>query len=478
MPHTPRPRHVMLLVGEDTGRHLGCYGEGYAHTPHLDRLAAQGCRFTHAFTHAPVCAPSRGGLIAGRYPWAIGNHHMRSRLIDPPRLFTHELRSAGVHVAWPTKTDFNFEAPADFADTTEDWLDTPGQAMSDRPTFWYRNFGVTHESAVWEFNPMNPTARPYAQALAALSPDELHDPAEAPVPPYLPDVYETRRDVARYFDCLRVQDRQVGRALDALDAAGLADDTLVIYLTDHGRGLPREKRWCYDAGFHLPLIVRWPGVIEPGSVDDQMVAWVDIAPTILSVLGVAVPESYDGRVFLGEEAQATPRREYAFAGRDRMDANYDFVRACRSSRFLYIRNGFPSLPYAARQWYMEHEPTFQAMRNLHARGLLTGDAALFFAPRKATEEFFDCDADPHCLRNLAEDPAHAAAIGEHRAAYEAFFAEVPDLGLEDETALIERGLIEDQLDEYRTRVAPLPPAYQIGPELAPVTRHEAAAYRV
>jgi uncharacterized sulfatase len=464
----------MLLVGEDTGRHMGCYGNAYAHTPHLDRLAAEGCRYTHAFSHAPVCAPSRCGLVTGRYPWAIGSHHMRSRLCDPPRMFTHELRDAGVHVAWPTKTDFNFETPPDHADTEEDWLNTLADAPPPAAAFLYRNFVITHECHTWDLNPFG--GRPYAETLEQLTADELHDPAEATVPPYLPDTPETRRDIARYHDNLRVQDRQIGEALARLDAAGIADRTLVIYLTDHGRGLPREKRWCYDAGIHLPLILRWPGVIEPGTTNDDLIAWVDLAPTILSLMGVDVPSDYDGQVFLGPD-RAAPR-EFVFAGRDRMDANFDHVRVARSKRYHYIRNGFPELPYAGQQWYMEHEPTFQIMRNLRALGQLEGDAALFMADSKASEEFFDCEADPDCIRNLAEDPAHQAELNRHRRALDEFAARVPDLGLKDEQELIDAGVIYDDLDtEYRPRVGVLPPPLRIGPERFPVTRREAEALR-
>ncbi|MBB6441683.1 sulfatase family protein [Phycisphaera mikurensis] len=469
---TSCPKHVMLLVGEDTGLHLGCYGNGYATTPNLDRLASGGCRFTQAFTHSPVCAPSRSGLVTGRYPWAIGTHAMRSTLLDPPRLFTHALREAGIHVAWPTKTDFNFEPPAGFADTTDDWLETLAGSPPAGPAFFYRNFAATHESRVWDVNPHG--GKTYADTLASLGADELHDPAAAPVPPYLPDTPQTRRDVARYHDNLLMQDREIGRALDALDAAGIADETLVIYLTDHGRGLPREKRWCYDAGIHLPLIVRWPGVIEPETVDDRLVAWVDVAPTILALMGVPVPPGGDGRVFLGEE-RAEPRA-FVFAGRDRMDANFDHVRVARSKRYHYIRNGFPGLPYASHHGYMEHEPTLQRMRDLHAAGELHGDAALFMAVNKRPEELFDARADPDCLRNLADDPEHSAALAEHRRALDGFAASVPDLGLRDEADLIAEGLVADRLTgEYRPRVSTLAPEHRIGPERAPLTRAEAEA---
>ena len=462
--------NFVLLVGEDTGRHMGCYGEPYAHTPNLDRLAAEGCRFTNSFSHAPVCAPSRSGLVTGQYPWKIGTHPMRSTLLDPPRLFTHELRDAGYHVAWPTKTDFNFEPPRDFADTTEDtWKDK----LPDGPFFVFRNFNVTHESCLWEKK--NHEGVGFAERTAGLEDALRHDPADAPVPPYLPDNAVTRRDIANYFDLLTLQDREIGEVLETLDASPARDRTVVIYMTDHGRGLPREKRWCYDAGVHLPLIVRWPGGLEPGSVDERLVAWVDIAPTVLSLAGVAPPEDYDGRIFLGEHT-AEPR-EYVFAGRDRMDEVYDRQRVARSRRYHYVRNDLPDQPWAVRQSYMEQEPTYQEMRRLHAAGELHGDAAVFMQPSKPAEELFDVAADPHCVHNLSADPAHAEALAEHRGALHRFQREVPDLGLVDEREQIAAGLVKDRLsNEYQSRRGQLDePTYRMGPDPIPLTRDEALA---
>lgn len=468
MPATPL--NIVLLVGEDTGRHHGCYGEPYADTPNLDRLAAEGCRYTNAFTHAPVCAPSRSGLITGRYPWSIGSHHMRSTLLEPPRLFTQELRDAGYYTAWPTKKDFNFVEPSDYVHTTEDkWKDD----LPDGPFFLYRNFDVTHESGVWDIQNWN--MQTYATRTACLTDEQRHDPANAPVPPYLADTPETRRDIARYFDLLTVQDMEIGQILDKLDASPHRDNTVVIYLTDHGRGLPREKRWCYDAGVHLPLIVRWPGVIEPGTVSDELVAWVDIAPTILSLTGVPIPESYDGQVFLGPDK--APPREFVFAGRDRMDEVYDIQRAARSKAFHYIRNDFPQLPWCPRQWYMEQEPTFASMRRTKREGTLCGPAATFLGPSKPAEELYDTRKDPYQINNLADDPAYRDVLDKHRTALETMQEETADLGRVCETELIQRGLVENRLEkEFRPLIKPLPEADRLGPKTAPLTRSEAEAY--
>ncbi|MEX0887700.1 MAG: sulfatase [Phycisphaeraceae bacterium] len=461
--------NIILLVGEDVGRHLHCYGDAYASTPNLDRLASEGHRYTHAFSTAPVCAPSRSCLVTGRYAFSMGSHHMRSTLLEPPRLFTHELRDAGWHVNWHTKTDFNFEPPGDFADERSDWLEalrTGG--LPEKPCLLFRNFGVTHESTMWP-EPWNDAGAVRERVANAhrLAPEQRHDPAKARVPAYLPDTPEVRADIARYYDALSIQDAQVGEVLDALDASPYRDDTIVIYMSDHGRGLWREKRWCYGSGIHLPLLVRAPDVTQAGAVVDELVSWVDIAPTLLSLAGVGVPAGYQGRVFLGP-GRGEPR-EHVFAGRDRMDEAFDRVRVCRSRRWHYIRNYHPELPWAQRMRYMEHQLTTQAVRERHARGELPEAAQPWLARTKPAEELYDAEADPDMVRNLASDPAHAKVVRDHAAALDRFLAEAGDLGDVPETELIARGIVADQLDEYRGRIEPLPERYRIGPEQTLVT---------
>lgn len=477
--------NILLLIGEDTGLHPGCYGNDYASTPHIDRLAEQGARYTHALTTCPVCAPSRSSVVTGIYPWSLGTHAMRSTLLQPPRLFTHHLRDLGYYVNWHTKTDFNFDPtypPGDdpFCDEANDWIDRLAQgSLPDRPLFLYRNFGVTHESTMWDraWGHDWGMRRERLDHQHLLLPHQRHDPAKAPVPPYLPDTPNVRQNIAWYFDALSIQDHQVGKVLEALDRSGKAQDTVVIYMTDHGRGLPREKRWCYEAGLHLPLIVRWPARIRPGTVIDEIVNWVDIAPTILRMAGLPggrMPERFQGRAFLGDDL--TPPRRYAFAGRDRMDETYDSQRVARDHRFHYIRNDCPNLPYAQRNLYMERMLAMHDLRVMRAQGALHGDAAVFMRETKPAEELYDWRADPHMVRNLADDPAFAADRARLRAALEQHLQSVGDLGAVPERELVARGLVKDRLEEYRSRVAPLPTEHRIGPELTCFEMHEARAY--
>lgn len=462
---TQRP-NFMLLVAEDTGLHQGCYGNPYADTPDIDRLASEGCRYTRGYTHSPVCAPSRGGLVTGMYPWSLGIHQMRSTLLDPPRLFTHELRDAGYHVGWPTKTDFNFEPPEDFCDSRDNWWEA---VPPDGPFFLYRNFGVTHESSVWDTK--NPEGNDHAARTAEL-PDALrHDPAEAPVPPYLADTPNTRREIARYHDALTLQDIRVGQCLDWLDQHGLRDNTVVIYLADHGRGLPREKRWLYDAGVHLPLIVRWPGHIEPGTINEQLIGWVDHAPTWLSLARIDIPGHYQGRVYLGDN-RIEPRR-YVYSGRDRMDEAFDKVRCVRSKTHLYIRNDFPHIPYAQRNHYMEQELTLHDLRELHTRDGTNDAQAQWLADRKPAEELYDLATDPDSLHNLADNPRQSQTLVALRTELERFLADVGDLGDTTEEDLIAQGLVKDRLEEFRQRIEPLPERYRLGPGIGVLTLREA-----
>jgi N-sulfoglucosamine sulfohydrolase len=229
----------------------------------------------------------------------------------------------------------------------------------------------------------------------------------------------------------------------------------VVLLTgDHGRGLPRSKRWIYDSGIHVPLLVRWPGQIQPGIVKEELVSWLDFAPTALALAGVPVPGQMQGQVFLGPKA--APERKYIFAARDRMDETFDRMRAVRSKDYKYIRNFHPELPYAQRIAYAEEMPTLQAWRRLFRAGRLTGPQALFFAPSKPREELYQVTLDPHEIRNLAGLPQHEGVLKELRAALDQWIEQTHDLGGTPESELVKRGLVKDVSAQYADRKLPPP----------------------
>jgi uncharacterized sulfatase len=433
--------NIIWLVGEDMGPELGCYGDAQAITPNIDKLARQSARFTRCFTHAPVCAPSRSGLITGQYPTTIGTHHMRSKLIAPPPTFTSYLRQTGYFVAWPGKTDFNFDVPTNAFDSTADWT----RRKPREPFFAYLNFPDSHESSIR----MADKFKRFTEGLTAA---ERHDPARMQLPPYHPDTAETRRDLANYYDLVTAVDKKVGEVLQFIEKQGLAERTIVFLTGDHGRGLPRSKRWIYDSGIHVPLLVRWPGHLEPGSVKEQLVSFIDFAPTTLALAGVPVPAQMQGQIFLG--SKAAPERTYIFAARDRMDETYDRIRAVRSRDYKYIRNFEPELPYAQRIAYAEEMPTLQAWRRLARSGQLNATQKLFFAATKPREELYDLRTDPHEVNNLVGSAQHEAVLKQLRTALDQWMEETHDLGGIAEADLVKRGLVKDVSAQYADRKVP------------------------
>jgi uncharacterized sulfatase len=426
----PKRLNILCITCEDMSPDLGCYGDTYARTPNLDRLAKQGVRFTRAFSVAGVCAPSRSAIITGMYPTTIGTHHMRSKGVPPPyvRCFTEYLRALGYYCTNNVKTDYNFDSPVTAWDESSNkahWRNRPKGA----PFFAVFNLTVTHESQIRTPDEV------FAKQTKRLKPEERHDPKFAKIPPYYPDTPVVRNDWARYYDLITAMDYQVGDLLRQLEEDGLADSTIVIFFSDHGRGLPRAKRWLYDSGIHVPLLVRWPGQIKPGTVRDDLVSFLDLAPTMLSLAGAAVPKHLQGQVFLGDKM--APERQYIYGVRDRMDERYDRIRCVRDKQFHYIRNLEPQLPYAQPIAYMDQMPTMKEWRRLAAEGKLQGPQKHFFTDKRPEEELYDVAADPHEVNNLAGSPKHQDVLKRMRAELQRWQKGTKDLGHIPEEKLTE-----------------------------------------
>ena len=302
------------------------------------------------------------------------------------------------------------------------------------------NIVTTHESRI------RATPEEFQKLTASLTPWDRHDPAGAPLSPYYPDTPLVRRDMANYYDLVTAMDYEVGRLLRELERDGLADNTVVFYYGDHGRGLTRAKYWIYDSGIHIPLLIRWPGKIIPGTVVDRMVSGIDFGPTVLSITGLKAPPHMQGAPFLGRH-EAPPRR-YIFAARDRIDETYDIIRCARDELYKYIRNHQPCKPYAQYMFDQDRMPTMQEMRRLHFEAVLRqkrleepvdeGPMGLFFTPEKPPEELYDVTADPHEIRNLAGHPKHRAILERMRKALDDWTAQYGDLGMLPEAELERR----------------------------------------
>lgn len=428
--------NILWITCEDISPDLGCYGDSYARTPNLDKFATQGVRMLNAFSTYGVCAPSRSSIITGMYPASIGTQHMRSKGVPPPyvKCFTEYLRAAGYYCTNNAKTDYNFDAPLTAWDESSNmahWRHrAPGQ-----PFFAVFNILTTHESQI------RLAPDEFARKTRRLRPEDRHDPAKAPIPPYYPDTPVVRRDWANYCDLITTMDLEFADRLKELEDDGLADNTIVFFFSDHGRGLPRCKRWCYEGSTHIPMMIRWPGKIAPGTVRDDLVSFVDLAPTLLSLAGLKPPAYLQGQPLslsspTGE--RGTKPREYVFVARDRMDEAYDIVRGVRDKRYRYLRNAQAMKPYCQYIDYMEQMPTMKELRRMNKDGTLVGPARLFMLPEKPDEELYDDSVDPHNINNLAKSPQHQNILRRMRAALDKHMKNTRDTGLIPEDELKER----------------------------------------
>ena len=442
----PRPNVVWILV-DDMSPDFSCYGRRAVPTPHVDRLAAEGTRFTHAFVTAPVCSPSRSALITGMYQTTIGAHHHRSGRGSIPialpagvRPLPAILKEAGYHTcigdglpgdrgsapvgrgdrgsARPAgrprglgKTDYNFTWDETIYDG-EDWAGRrPGQ-----PFFMQVMLpgGKIRDGD-------NGVARARGEAIRAFG--TAVDPAAAELPPFLPRDPVLLDDRAAYLDAVRLTDAHVGRVIARLEQEGILDDTLVVFLTDHGISHVRAKQFLYDEGTHVPLVVRGPG-IPRAAVRDDLVEHIDVAAVTLAAVGLPLPPAMQARDLFA--AGYSPRAA-VFAARDRCDETVEKIRSVRTPRYLYVRNGFPARPHLQPNAYKDAKPTLVRLRELHAAGRLDPLAErVLFAPVRPAEELYRWPDDPWQLANLAADPAHAGTLTECRGLLDHWLATAGD----------------------------------------------------
>jgi arylsulfatase A-like enzyme len=438
----PRP-NILWIVSEDNNPYMGCYGDKLARTPTLDGLARQGVLYENCFSQAPVCAPSRFTLITGMYAPSCGPaEHMRAQGKIPKDLrgFPAYLREAGYYCTNNSKTDYN--SPINIKDAWDEssnqahWRNRaspgvagfrPGEAgPQGKPFFAVFNHGVTHESSLH--------GKDYAR------PPDGTDPAKVVLPAYHPDTPEFRTDRAHYYDQMAKLDGQVAKLLKDLEDDGLAEDTIVFYYGDNGGILPRSKRFCYDSGLHVPLIVRYPKKFQslapgaPGSRVDAPVSFVDFAPTVLSLAGVTIPKYMQGHAFAGPQ-NAGPQ-EFAFSFRNRMDERYDFVRTVRDKRYRYIRNYLPQVIWGQHVAYLWQMRSTQVWDQMNREGKLVGPQK-FFWQEKPEEELYDLQQDPSEVKNLAAAPEHQDRLKRMRAALREHLLAVRDNGFIPEGSPLE-----------------------------------------
>ncbi len=426
--------NILWITAEDMSATLGCYGDDFAHTPNIDRLATQSVRYSHAFATAPVCSPSRSCLITGCYAPSLGTQQMRSAFPIPAGMkgFPSLLRKRGYYTSNNVKTDYNngnwkeiIDASWSESSATAHWRDMPKKGQ---PFFSIFNLMTSHQSRsmVW------PREKFVEDVQSRLSPGEIHDPKEVPLPPYYPDTPVIRRTVARFYDCVTAMDKEVGAILKQLQDDGLAENTIVFFYSDHGSGMPRHKRALLDSGMHVPLMIRFPkkyqhlAPAKAGETTDRLVSFVDFGPTALSLAGVKVPRVMQGEPFLGKQERTARKR--VFGHRDRVDEAIDVARSVRDHRYLYIRNYMPHLGYNQYTAWPDKGDIRHEFYRLTNQKTMTPAQWHFAGPTRPVEELFDCKKDPQNLKNLAASKEHQDVLQRMRKAHREHLRKIHDVG--------------------------------------------------
>lgn len=454
--------NILWLVTEDMGPYISPFGDSTVQTPNLSRLADEGIIYPHVYSTSGVCAPSRAAIATGMYPSGIGANHMRVNsymqqtglpayeAVPPPdvKMISEMLRKQGYYCTNNYKTDYQFKAPCTAWDESSPYAHWRNRAEG-QPFYAVFNFTETHESGLFEpYGFRNIETRHYHEGNRdyTWSPGRMTE-SETPVhlsrstlfniPPYLPENGLVKRDMWKAYNNIAEMDKQVGAVLKQLEEDGLLENTIIFFYGDHGGPLPRQKRLIYDSGLNTPMIIRLPQKQLAGSTDEQLISFVDFAPTLLSLVGTDALDYLQGQAFMGK-FRAAEKRRYIHAAADRFDGFTDAIRAVRDERFKYIRNYRPEQGYYLPIEYRAQIPTMWELLRLKDEGSLDERQALWFRESKPKEELFDCVADPHELDNLAGDPKYLEKLEELRAEMDRWIDEIGDHPNLPEAELIQK----------------------------------------
>ncbi|MEJ7691720.1 sulfatase [Daejeonella sp.] len=415
--------NIIWIITEDMSPEMGCYGDKLVQTPNLDKLASQGVKYTNAFTTGPVCSTSRSALITAMYQTSIDAQNHRSHRDDgydlpkPVKPITEYLKKEGYYnvlgevkedgLRGYGKTDYNFNLDKSIFDGS-DWKDR----KKGQPFFAQLMVSVTHRGPVWK-------------GLVQKHKPQIN-PDKVVLPPYYPNHPIAREDWATYLESIQLMDSYVGNILKRIDDEGIAENTVVIFSSDHGRCMVRDKQFIYDGGIKVPLLMKWPENLKAGSVNKNLVSLIDVSATVLQIAGVNLPKHIEGRPLLGKNVV---KRKYIIAARDRMDETVDMMRAVRTDKFKYIKNYMPERPYMQVNNYKETQyPVWNLLKQLNSEGKLTPAQALFVAPVKPAEEFYDIKKDPNEINNLALNPKYSSRISAMRKILDEWIVKTGDKG--------------------------------------------------
>ena len=426
--------NIVWIIPDDMSANFSCYGETAIETPNVDRLAKRGVKFTNAYVTAPVCSTCRSAFITGMYQTSIGAHHHRSgrgelkiSLPDGIQLVPKLFQESGYHTSisgWPIrkgklgKTDYNFQWDESVYDGS-DWrnrksgqpffaqIQTPGGKLRGKDVSGWDKVSADAEKILGSRSPQSAVK----------------------LPPYYPSHPDIIRDWAAYLDSVRMTDVMVGEVIARLEEDGVLENTLVLFMTDHGISHARGKQFLYDEGIHVPLVIAGPG-IKAGTTRDDVVEHIDIAALSLAAAGISVPQTMQARDILAHDYQF---RDAVFSARDRCDETVDHIRSVRTKRFKYIRNFLPNRPYLQPCAYKDAKAILIALRESHKAGSLDEVQSRFMAESRPPEELYDLKSDPWEIKNLARAPEYQHKLETMRSRLEQWMESTDDKGRKPES---------------------------------------------
>jgi len=423
--------NILFILAEDISTDLECYGMQGVKTPVLNQLATEGVQYMHAYGNNSICSPSRSNMMVGVHQNLSNTQHHRSNrnvpLMEPFKPITSYLRDAGYTCVIGSnlvrqngqKIDVNFKHQmlGKWDGKTEFGLfDKKHEVLpSDQPFFQQVTLHVTHRGGWWN-------------SVRASSEHKVNTDSIS-LPPYYAEDPVIREDWAKYLDQMEYMDNEVALLLKDLEAKGMRDNTIIIFIGDNGRCNVRGKGYLYEPGLHLPLIVNWPAGLTGGKKDERLVASVDAAATILDAAGVELPNYMTARSIIKEDQEP---REYIYSARDLWDEVLEQSRAITTKNYRYIRNNITDQSYDAHQAYLEfYRPAVHIMRGKNEKNELSELQSKFFSATKPKEELYDRINDPFETINLIDNPDFAGAADKMRAHYNQWNTENHDFGFDD-----------------------------------------------
>lgn len=419
-----RPNLILIIADDVSATDLGCYGNPDTRTPNLDRLAARGQRWTRAYLTATVCSPTRCSIITGRYPHNTGAAELHTPLPKGQPLFPRQLRNAGYWCAQAGKWHMGEPAKEAFDEVIDDkeqngdsgcrqWVTLLRKRPKDRPFFLWLASYDGHRP--WQ---ADPKAKP-------------HDTPAIVLPEPLVDTPATRRDLAAYYDEVQRLDRFVGLVVSELEDQGILEDTLILFISDNGRPFPRAKRWLTEEGMRTPWIIQWPKVLaRGGTVCEQLVSTIDIAPTFLKLAGAGLPPAIQGRSFLPQivdrEAEIC---QYVFGERN-WQVEFCHERSLRHGPWSYYRNAAPELAhfgFVDATFPAYRYPSYVDLWNKYSSGeaLSESQQSVFMQPRPR-EQLFHLESDPLELNDLTDSPKHQKIVEQLRRTMDRWIEQTAD----------------------------------------------------